>query len=474
MLDYQPITHPPKPPFARSLDAPELPPTVAFMHCMDLIDEFLDHIDISFETYCNEFIGSWVFGYINALKQSGVRPLLVCITRHVTQPTRLIHQPTGTPICALPAPKSYRAYQALRRRLLGAYGGQSGQSFQDIADGNSTRRALLTPIKNLVKSLGTYLSTPLGSLATELRRDHCQAILCQEYEYARFDSCVLLGKLIGIPVFATFQGGDALQSWVEYPFRRWAFHNCAGVIISTQKEIDRVQSHYHLPTQKITRIFDPMDTLTWQPGDRAVAREALEIPQTARVVVCHGRIDFHRKGLDVLTAAWAKICRERPDVDLRLLLVGTGPDVAKLTQQIEQLQLRGVIWRNEFVHDRAVIRQYLNAADVYTLTSRQEGFPIAPIEAMSCGLPVVAADAPGVPDILETGEAAGGIVVPRGDINALVAALGRLIDDPDHARKLGKLARQRIEAHFAPGVIGQQLRDCLLTNQRTDIRSDAR
>jgi glycosyltransferase involved in cell wall biosynthesis len=462
MLDYQQLNDTKNAGLAMPQENAATLPTVAFMHCMDLIDEFLDHIDISFETYCNEFIGSWVFGYINALKRAGVRPVLFCITAHVTQPTRLIHQPTGTPICALPAPKIYLAYRAIRRKLLGAYGAKEGQSFKDIEDANQTRRAVLTPLKNFVKSVGTYLATPLGSLADELRREGCQAMLCQEYEYARFDTCVLLGKLIGMPVFATFQGGDELQSFLEYPFRRWAFHNCAGVIISTQKEIERVRATYNLPKEKISRIFDPMDTVTWQALDREAARAELGIPSAARVVVCHGRIDFHRKGLDVLTAAWEKICRERPDVDLRLLLVGTGPDAEKLSQQIEQQKLRGVMWLNEFVHDRAVIRQYLSAADVYTLASRQEGFPIAPIEAMSCGLPVVAADAPGVPDILETGEDSGGFVVPRGDIEALASALGQLLDDIPKARELGKSARQRIEDHFSPEIIGQQLRNCLL------------
>jgi glycosyltransferase involved in cell wall biosynthesis len=470
MLNAMPNAMPNEPMLKDDVAAPRetavVQPTVAFMHCMDLIDEFLDDINISFETYCNEFIGSWVFGYINALQRVGVRPILFCITTHVTAPTRLIHQPTGTPICALPAPKPYLAYRAVRRKLLRTYGGGAGQSFRDIADTNPTRRALLTPVKNIAKSLGTYLATPLNVLADELRRDDCQAILCQEYEYARFDTCVLLGKLIGIPVFATFQGGNELQSPLEYPFRRWAFDNCAGVIISTQKEIERVQANYHLSSEKIFQIFDPMDTHTWQAIDREVARTALGIPTAARVVVCHGRIEYHRKGLDILTTAWAEICRERPEVDLRLILVGTGSsgDNAKLREQIQQQQLRGVTWINEFVHDRAIIRQYLSAADIYTMTSRNEGFPIAPIEAMSCGLPVVSTDAPGIPDLLAMGEASGGIMIPRDDVAALVVALGHLLDDRAKAQTLGKAARQRIEDNFSPEAIGQQLRDCLLTS----------
>ena len=447
------------------IETPKSESTIALLHCMDLIDEFLDHIDISFETFCNEFIGSWMFGYINALKRANVRTVLFCISARVAAPSRFTHAPTGTRICVLPASKSYLAYRAVRSKALGIYGGSEGQSFKDIQDSNSSRHSLLAKLKDLAKSVGAYLSTPMGLLAHELRREGCDAILCQEYEYARFDTCVLLGQSMHLPVFATFQGGDKTQSWLEYPLRQLAFRACTGIIVSTQTEIQRVRTRYRLPSSKIARIFDPMDTVTWQAIDRSEARATLGIPLNASVVVCHGRIDFHRKGLDILLAAWDQICRDHPDQDLRLLLVGTGPDSDKLRQCIAKMQLQGVMWLDEFVHDRAVIRCHLSAADVYTLASRQEGFPIAPIEAMACSLPVVAADAPGVPDILEGGEASGGLVVPREDSRALALALGRVLDDQAWRLELGKRARRRVEEYFSPEAIGKQLRSFLLREE---------
>ena len=180
------------------------------------------------------------------------------------------------------------------------------------------------------------------------------------------------------------------------------------------------------------------------------------------MVVCHGRIDFHRKGLDILLDAWDQICRERPDRNQRLLLVGTGPDAEQLRQRISAMQLQGVIWGNEFVNDRTRIQRYLCAADIYTLSSRNEGFPVAPIEAMACGLPVVATDAPGIPDILEGGEVSGGLVVPREDSRALALALGRVMDDPAWGHELGKRARCRVEKYFSLLAVGKQLRNFLL------------
>jgi glycosyltransferase involved in cell wall biosynthesis len=436
--------------------------TIALLHCYDLIDDFLDSINISFETYCNEFIGSWMFGYINALKRVGVRTVLFCISARCDQVSTFTHVPTGTTIQVLPASKSYLAYRGMRSQLLKLYGGSERQSFTQIQDSNTTRRLILTRLKDLAKSVGNYLSTPLGLLAREIQREGCSAILCQEYEYARFDACTLLGKLIGVPVFATFQGGDETQNFLEFPLRLLAFRGCTGAIISTQKEIERVRDRYKVPSAKLARIFDPIDTETWYPIDRSEARAVIGISKDARVVICHGRIEFHRKGLDILLEAWNQVCCQRPDKDLRLLLLGTGSDAEQLRQYIEKMQLRGVIWLDEFVNDRAVLRHYLSAADVYTLSSRQEGFPIAPLEAMACGLPVVATDAPGVPDILEGGEVSGGLVVPRENATALAQALGLILDDEAWGRDLGKLARRRVQEYFSPEAIGKQLHNFML------------
>jgi starch synthase len=82
---------------------------------------------------------------------------------------------------------------------------------------------------------------------------------------------------------------------------------------------------------------------------------------------------------------------------------------------------------------------------------------------MACGLPVVAADAPGIRDIFESGEASGGIVVERENVAQLTEALLRLIYDPKLRRELGKRARNRIESHFSLDIVGRQLCSFLLS-----------
>jgi glycosyltransferase involved in cell wall biosynthesis len=442
---------------------PQIPQRkIALLHCYDLIEDFADMIGLSLAAYCEKFSCNYMFGYANALKTVGVETVLFYISARVTEPVRFINELSGITIYVLPAPKIYRAFRSLRssrRRLLKMEGEFSKNS--EISDRRNS--SLLTPLKKLVRSLGTYISTPLGLLARELQRENCNAILCQSYEYARFDACVLLGKLINMPVFATFQGGGSEPgSFLEYLLRPLALRACAGLIVAPQAERQRVLSRYQMPIAKVAQIFNPLDVEAWQASDRNQARAALNIPQNAKVVVCHGRIEIHNKGLDILLEAWQQICLERPDIDLRLLLLGTGSDANELRQRITAMQLRGVMWRNEFVNERTVIQKYLSAANVYTLASRNEGFPIAPTEAMACSLPVVAADAPGIAEILEGGEISGGLVVPREDAKALALQLGRVLDDEAWGQEMGKRARRRVEEYFSPPAIGKQLRNFLL------------
>jgi starch synthase len=76
---------------------------------------------------------------------------------------------------------------------------------------------------------------------------------------------------------------------------------------------------------------------------------------------------------------------------------------------------------------------------------------------MACGLPVVAAAAPGVTDILGRDDAFGGVVVPVGDSQSLAQSLGRLIDDETMARTLGMRARARVQEAFSIETVGAQL-----------------
>jgi glycosyltransferase involved in cell wall biosynthesis len=294
-------------------------------------------------------------------------------------------------------------------------------------------------------------------LTREIRLADCGAILCQEYESPRFDASVVVGGLLRIPVFATFQGGNWQRSAIERLLRPLTLKRCAGVIIGSSIEAARVQERYGIPPEKICRTFNSLDLQQWRPGSRQDARRVLDISDTARVAIWHGRIDIRTKGLDLLLEAWGSVCSSRRERELLLILVGSGADADGLDEEIRRTGASRLRWIREYVMDPARVRQFLNAADVYVFPSRREGFPVAPLEAMACGLPVVAAAVSGVVDIFDQGEECGGVVVPSGDPVSLARQLGRLLDDEDLARSLGARARTRIERAFSPLTVGSQL-----------------
>ncbi|MET0622029.1 MAG: glycosyltransferase family 4 protein [Pyrinomonadaceae bacterium] len=425
--------------------------SVALVDWTQLLEDYLDNIGLSFESFRDEMSGGWMFGYVEALRRAGVRATLFCVSARVAETTRVTHAPTGATICVLPAP---RAYRALRRRVLNPYAATLAEAV-GMVEGRA-RRACWSAARELMP----YLSTPVVALARELRRERCDALLVQDYEHARFDVCLLLGRLTGRRVYATFQGGDCSHGRLERALRRLAVRRADGLFVAAGGEAARLRGRYSLTGETIARVFNPLDLSEWQPGDRAAARRTLGLPEAARVAVWHGRVDFRRKGLDVLLEAWRRVCDERPGRDLRLFLVGTGHDAAELRAAAGGV--RGLTWVDEYVREQRRLQTYLQAADVYAFPSRHEGFAVAPLEAMAAGLPVVAADAPGVGDLLEGGEDAGGVVVPRGDAAAFATALARLLDDAALCRALGARARVRVEGSFALEAVGARLKEFLM------------
>jgi starch synthase len=428
-------------------------PGIAIVDWSHLLEDFLDNLGVSSESFHSEMTGGWMFGYIEALLSAGCRPVLFCFSARIAEVTRHVHGPTGATLCVLPAPESYRR---VRRWIPNPYATSLAEAAGEL---RPPRRWLAA----FLKELSPYLATPLRCLARELRREGCRVILCQDYEHARFDACVLLGRLSGLPVFATFQGGNVQLSRFERPVRPLSLRACAGLIVGSSVERERLRHRYGVPDRKLARIFNPIDLRSWPRvnlAEREEARRSLGIPAAARVVAWHGRVDLHRKGLDVLATAWRTIHPASPGQDLRLLLVGTGRDAPALRERLKGAS--GLIWRDEYLNDRVVLRQHLIAADVYAFPSRNEGFPVAPVEAMACGLPVAAADAPGVADILngEDGITLGEIV-SVGDSESFTRALGALLEDPDRSARLGALARQRVEERFSHESVGRSLRDFL-------------
>jgi glycosyltransferase involved in cell wall biosynthesis len=140
---------------------------------------------------------------------------------------------------------------------------------------------------------------------------------------------------------------------------------------------------------------------------------------------------------DVVTLARA--FQQLEPGSFRAAIVGDGPDRARVE---EELGTAG-----ELLGERSDVAELLAQADVFVLSSRSEGLPISILEAMAAGLPVVASDVGGIPELVVDGET--GLLVPAGDPDALAAALRRLVEDGELRRRLGAAARARVEQRFS-------------------------
>lgn len=175
-----------------------------------------------------------------------------------------------------------------------------------------------------------------------------------------------------------------------------------------------------------------------------VPREYAEL--SAPVVVRLGRLDYD-KGQDMLLDAWARLAR--PDWTLRIY--GSGKEEASLHAQTAELGLTASV---EWPGATSDIETALCGGSIFALTSREEGFPLAIVEAMAYGLPIVAFDcAPGITELVTDG--VDGIVVPAGNTAAFADALRRLMDDEELRRAMGRAARASVQ-RFAPHLVADR------------------
>ncbi|GEB47981.1 MULTISPECIES: glycosyltransferase family 4 protein [Streptomyces] len=177
-------------------------------------------------------------------------------------------------------------------------------------------------------------------------------------------------------------------------------------------------------------------------------------------VVAAGRL-APAKRYDVLVRAFAEVVSERPDWGLRIY--GHGREEGKLRKLIDELGL----YNHVFLMGSAnpIEAEWVKGA-ICAVTSSLESFGMTIVEAMRCGLPVVATDCPhGPKEIIRDGE--DGLLVPTGDVRAISGALLRLIDDEGLRTRMGKAALTA-SARFDPAEVAARYEELLtsLVNHR--------
>ena len=147
-----------------------------------------------------------------------------------------------------------------------------------------------------------------------------------------------------------------------------------------------------------------------------------------------------QKNHSLLLRAFARLM---PTQGVQLVLVGDGPLKPELQREADTLEIVGQV---RFLGVREDVPDVLASSDVFALSSDAEGNPLALMEAMAAGLPVVATAVGGVPELVTHGR--DGFVVPPGDPDSLAAALGRLIGSPEQRQAMGRDAESKASATF--------------------------
>jgi glycosyltransferase involved in cell wall biosynthesis len=153
--------------------------------------------------------------------------------------------------------------------------------------------------------------------------------------------------------------------------------------------------------------------------------------------------DVPMKGLVPLLEAVAKLRTER---DVELVVIGNPRPDGRVAKAIERLDLAPIVRCVTGISDDELARNY-GQAQVAVVPSLYEGFSLPAIEAMACGVPLVATTGGALPEVVGTdGET--GLLVPPDDPGALAQAIGRLLDDADLRARLGAAGRERVLGRF--------------------------
>lgn len=246
---------------------------------------------------------------------------------------------------------------------------------------------------------------------------------------------------------------------LSQPFARWTYSQydrlllgrmTDRVIVVSEAIHDKVRGLGIIPPGKLHAIQNGIHTARFRVApDRARAvREELSIGPDEVMVVTLARLVWF-KGVDMLIDAMEILLRSHPKV--RAVICGDGVLRPKLEARVHEKGLGAHI---HFAGVRRDVPDVLAAADVFALPSVSEGLPIAILEAMAAGLPLVCTAVDGVPEVVLHGEV--GLLSPPRDPAAFAANLAALVDDPARRRAYGEAALHRVNTTFSADRMARQ------------------
>jgi glycosyltransferase involved in cell wall biosynthesis len=271
-----------------------------------------------------------------------------------------------------------------------------------------------------------------------------------------------LSILWRLPHIVQFHGGD-VPGWLPGVLstyhrctlwlNRWVVYQAAAAVAVSDGLRDLAQPSF--PKRKLGTLANGVDLDVFSPP--AAGRENRDGAPRLFFV---GRVTV-QKGVDVLLKALAD--PRLTGLPWHLDLAGDGPQLPEYREQAAALGLTDRITFHGWM-TREQVRPLFDSADLLVLPSRYEGMPIVVLEAMGCGLPVVATDIPGTRELIAEGET--GLLVKPEDAADLAGALHRLLSDPAERLRIGAKARADAEARWSWAARAAELETLALESIR--------
>jgi glycosyltransferase involved in cell wall biosynthesis len=239
------------------------------------------------------------------------------------------------------------------------------------------------------------------------------------------------------------------DDWIN-PLARWAIRNADGVIGVSKWTSERVL-RAGAPAQRVHTVLNGIPVENWDPAviDGSPVRDEYGIDRdTPLLVMVAGLRPW--KGQRALLDALGRVVTTHPR--FRVLIVGAEDASAVHVRGAYTEELRHIAAKRHlqdhvvFTGRRPDVPQILAAADIFAMPTFEDPCPVAFLEAMAMGKPVIAIESGGIPELVDHGKT--GLLSPVGDAEQLVGNISALLDDPVRRSEMGALGRQRVLEQF--------------------------
>lgn len=214
--------------------------------------------------------------------------------------------------------------------------------------------------------------------------------------------------------------------------------NFTNVIIADSKEVKYGLIQQGIKEEKIVIVYNGVE-VNLISTSKLVLKKRLNLPEDAIVIGTVARL-VPLKNIDLLIEVSLKLFLIYPN--LRVVVIGGGPLLNHFKRKAEKLKER-----IKFLGEINNARELLNIFDIFVLPSLSEGMPIAVLEAMATGLPVVATNVGGVSEVVEDSQT--GFLVPSGNSNIMAEAIIKILNNPELAKTMGEEGKKRVKEKFS-------------------------